>query len=524
MKKRRIFAALLSLVMTITSLPVNAAGNDGNCGVSDQAAVTCDAETESAIEDEVCADEEYTLVESEIIAETEGLSTGGASKTYEFKYGQTEARKMLDRINSFRKSDDAWYWDKDNTTKVKASNLQDLNYDYGLEKIAMTRAIEIVHKWSHTRPNGGDCFTAWSELGYDATGYRGENIAYGYSTEESVFIGWREDDDKYDGQGHRRNMLSSNFKYIGIGHVIYNGTHYWVQDFGSVPTGEAKCDAADSEYKAVFDDDGNVTITKADGSTEPEEPDPEVKTFEDIVLVTKEKYDLAAKISQVLGNVTISKYKSDAKSIASVSKKGMISGKYNKAGSDSTYITAYSKNASGMQVAVAKIKVTVYKPVFKFSGTELTHPGMTISANGFLSNVPEGKCLRFSVPASKTEIMTVNESSGVITAGDKNGSVKVSVLIGEGDNAAKYTATLKLKKPKLKEEIHIKAGKTKKLTLKNVSGFNLDKISWKADGGPVIMTSTDKGNAVKLSADVSCEATVTATLNGAEYKTKVYVE
>lgn len=27
-------------------------------------------------------------------------------------------------------------------------------------------------------------------------------------------------------------MLSSNFKAVGIGHVVYQGCHYWVQEFG----------------------------------------------------------------------------------------------------------------------------------------------------------------------------------------------------------------------------------------------------------------------------------------------------
>ena len=37
-------------------------------------------------------------------------------------------------------------------------------------------------------------------------------------------LGWREDEEDYNGQGHRRNMLNENFTAIGMGHVYYNGT------------------------------------------------------------------------------------------------------------------------------------------------------------------------------------------------------------------------------------------------------------------------------------------------------------
>ena len=40
-----------------------------------------------------------------------------------------------------------------------------------------------------------------------------------------------EDNELYAGQGHRRNMLNSKFNCVGIGHVYYNGFHYWVENF-----------------------------------------------------------------------------------------------------------------------------------------------------------------------------------------------------------------------------------------------------------------------------------------------------
>ncbi len=147
-------------------------------------------------------------------------------------YGQTEARRMGQMINDFRTSTtDAWYWNKDGTKTVYNSGsntkLGTLTYDYDLEAIAMQRAAEIALNWAHTRPNGERCFTATSN------GHRSyaENIAIGYSSVDSVFTGWQEKDDAYDGQGHRRNMLNSELKSVGVGYAVVNGVQCWVQEF-----------------------------------------------------------------------------------------------------------------------------------------------------------------------------------------------------------------------------------------------------------------------------------------------------
>ena len=147
------------------------------------------------------------------------------------QYGQTEARTILNMINEMRTSStDAWYWKQDDTTKTYCTNLQPLQYDYDLEKTAMQRAAEIAIIFSHTRPNNKDTFSAFYENSVYYT-YAGENIAAGYGTADSVNDGWREDNELYAGQGHRRNMLNSKFNCVGIGHVYYNGFHYWVENF-----------------------------------------------------------------------------------------------------------------------------------------------------------------------------------------------------------------------------------------------------------------------------------------------------
>lgn len=169
------------------------------------------------------------------------------------QYGQTEARSILSMVNTLRTGSDAWYWDSDDTTKITCSGLGTLTYDYELEQVAMQRAAEIAMTFEHTRPDGEQCFTAYTST-YDNT-YRAENIAAGYASAAAVFAGWEEEDGNYAGQGHRRNMLNSNMKAIGIGHVYYNGTHYWVQEFSSKIGSATQTTAQDGETVVGIDVD-----------------------------------------------------------------------------------------------------------------------------------------------------------------------------------------------------------------------------------------------------------------------------
>ena len=164
------------------------------------------------------------------------------------KYGQTEGRKIFDMINEMRTdSFDAWCWNEDNETKTRYDNLNELAYDYDLERIATKRAAELALLFDHGRPNSESFFSIYEEEGIT---YRaaGENIAMGYRTAEAVNAAWREDGEPYNGQGHRRNMLNPKFNCVGIGHVYLDGCHYWVEEFAyrtSVNTTETT--ANDSE-------------------------------------------------------------------------------------------------------------------------------------------------------------------------------------------------------------------------------------------------------------------------------------
>ena len=169
------------------------------------------------------------------------------SSTVQGIYHQTDARKMLKKVNSLRKND-AWYRDK-NGKKIRCGHLEKLEYDYSLEKVAMERAAELSVSYSHTRPNGLDCFSLY-DYGYDAMG---ENIAMGQSTTESAFEAWAERKENYSRQGHRRNMLDEDFGAIGIACFEVNGIKYWTQEFADTSSGSEKTKAANKRKTVKID-------------------------------------------------------------------------------------------------------------------------------------------------------------------------------------------------------------------------------------------------------------------------------
>lgn len=80
------------------------------------------------------------------------------------------------------------------------------------EDVAMIRASEIVKSFSHTRPDGSSCFTAYDQAGIHY-GYAGENIAYGHRSAEIVVNAWM------NSSGHRANILDTNFSVLATGYA-----------------------------------------------------------------------------------------------------------------------------------------------------------------------------------------------------------------------------------------------------------------------------------------------------------------
>ena len=172
----------------------------------------------------------------------------------------SEARSMLKMINDFRTGGNAWYWSRDNKTKLQKTGLARLQYDEELEAVALVRAKELAVRFDHTRPDGTDCFTAFP----DNRTTMGENIGCGYPTAQAAFEGFLEEDEDYAGQGHRRIMLTSDMSRVGVAAVEVNGTRYWVQEFASAPTEES---AAVEESGEGWEKSGkNWVYRKKDGT------------------------------------------------------------------------------------------------------------------------------------------------------------------------------------------------------------------------------------------------------------------
>lgn len=83
--------------------------------------------------------------------------------------------------------------------------------------------------FSHTDHLGQSPWTRMCNFGYCYNTYKGENIAAGFTTADSVFIAWK------NSSGHNANMLNPNYKVMGIARgYTYGSTYgwYWTNDFG----------------------------------------------------------------------------------------------------------------------------------------------------------------------------------------------------------------------------------------------------------------------------------------------------
>lgn len=110
--------------------------------------------------------------------------------------------------------------------KVGAAHLV---LDGALCDAANMRAIEMDYSgnFSHTRPDGRDCFTVFSfcKISFYTCG---ENIAAGYVTPADVVDGWMHS------EGHKANILNASYTKMGLGYSTGGGGEYgryWAQEF-----------------------------------------------------------------------------------------------------------------------------------------------------------------------------------------------------------------------------------------------------------------------------------------------------
>ena len=144
-----------------------------------------------------------------------------------------EVESKLLGIAAGQQMDMAWQVLRIVNQQRAAAGLNPLTMDQGLLNTAQLRAQEIVTLFSHKRPDGSDCFTAFPS----GHMYVGENIAAGYGNASFVMEGWM------GSPGHRANIMDSDYSAIGIACYYAPGTtygYYWVQCFGSSVQNEVK--------------------------------------------------------------------------------------------------------------------------------------------------------------------------------------------------------------------------------------------------------------------------------------------
>ncbi|NHM29340.1 CAP domain-containing protein [Neobacillus terrae] len=113
----------------------------------------------------------------------------------------------------------------DLTNQERAKNgLPALKVDLALSKMARDKSkdMQANHYFDHTSPTYGSPFDMMKKYGISYTS-AGENIAMGQKTPEEVVNAWM------NSEGHRRNILNSNFTNIGVGYVAKG--NYWTQEF-----------------------------------------------------------------------------------------------------------------------------------------------------------------------------------------------------------------------------------------------------------------------------------------------------
>jgi uncharacterized YkwD family protein len=113
----------------------------------------------------------------------------------------------------------------DLTNQERAKNgLAALKVDVTLSKMAHEKSRDMSANgyFSHTSPTYGSPFDMMKKYGITYR-YAGENIAMGQRTPEEVVKAWM------NSEGHRKNILSPNYNYIGVGYVSQG--NYWTHEF-----------------------------------------------------------------------------------------------------------------------------------------------------------------------------------------------------------------------------------------------------------------------------------------------------
>ncbi len=132
-----------------------------------------------------------------------------------------EQRRSIPKLNDFS-SYASVVVELVNAERAKAG-LSPLAKNDSLNDFAQLRSSELVSDFAHKRPDGSKPLDY--VMGMDGVHRAGENIAMGQASPEDVMNAWM------NSEGHRENILKSDFTMIGVGCYEYNGKLYWTQIF-----------------------------------------------------------------------------------------------------------------------------------------------------------------------------------------------------------------------------------------------------------------------------------------------------
>ncbi|MDM8569671.1 CAP domain-containing protein, partial [Thiotrichales bacterium HSG1] len=138
-------------------------------------------------------------------------------------------------------------------TNIERQNagLSELTLSSQLGQAAQNHAEDMANNnyFSHTGLNASSAGDRISATGYSYSTW-GENISAGRVTASDTIQGWM------NSQGHRDNILNSNYSEIGFGYANSDDSdyqHYWVQVFGKSSV-ETPKDTSNSLPEVVNDD------------------------------------------------------------------------------------------------------------------------------------------------------------------------------------------------------------------------------------------------------------------------------
>jgi uncharacterized protein YkwD len=127
------------------------------------------------------------------------------------------------------------------------ANLPALTANGALSRSAQGYAIVLADGTCFAHDCGSQLVQRALGAGYNNWLNLGENIAAGHLTPEAVMAAWM------GSPGHRSNILSGNYRDIGIGLAASsNGTLMWVQDFGRSQTASSTPPAPNCSPRPTF--------------------------------------------------------------------------------------------------------------------------------------------------------------------------------------------------------------------------------------------------------------------------------